>query len=58
MSRAELRVLRNKIAIKNKPTYNNEENPKLGHNLGHVKFLSNGLKASRSGSSFSYKTTI
>ena len=55
MSRAGLRVLRNKIAIKTSlPT----TNPKLGHNLGYVKFLSNGLKASRSGFSFSYKTTI
>ena len=46
MSRAGLRVLRNH---NNKPTYNSEENPKLGHNLGYVKFFSNGLKASRSG---------
>ena len=47
MNRAGLRVLRKKIAITTSD--NNEENPKLGHNLGYVKFLSNGLKPSRSG---------
>ena len=32
-----------------------EENPRLGHNHRYVKFLSNGLKATRSGLSSSYK---
>ena len=32
-----------------------EENPTLGHNQRYVKFLSNGLKATRSGLPSSYK---
>ena len=37
----------------NKLSYNSEENPKLGHNHRYVKFLSSGLKVSRSGLSSS-----
>ena len=57
MSKAGLRVIHKKDSHNNKPTYNNEENPKLGHNHRYVKFLSSGLKASRSELSSSYKIT-
>ena len=33
-----------------------EENPKLGHNHRYVKFLSDGLRASRRGLSSTYKS--
>ena len=39
----------------NKLSNSCEENPRLGHKQRYVKFLSNGLKATRSGLSSSYK---
>ena len=40
----------------NKLSNSYEENPKLGHNHRYVKFLSNGLKASRRRLSSTYKS--
>ena len=41
----------------NKLSNSRKKNPKLGHKHRYTKFLSNGLKASRSGLSFSKKST-
>ena len=40
----------------NKLSNSCEENPKLGHNHRYVKFLSDGLRASRRGLSSTYKS--
>ena len=51
-------VLHKKESHKYKLSYNGEENPKLGYNHRYVKFLTNGLKASRNRKITTYSNIV